>query len=99
MFYQELSCPGEPGIGFDFEFSIRMWSLGQQVGLYSANWTGHIGAANATGTRADEAKWQARRRMEMRNNGLVSSSLPKGSASAALIFPGDSTLWSLRPVT
>lgn len=31
MFHTELSCPGEPGIGFDFEYSIRTWNLGMQV--------------------------------------------------------------------
>jgi len=76
MFYSELSCPGEPGIGFDFEYSIRTWSLGQQVGLFAANWTGHIGDSTTDGTRANEEKWRMRRTMELRNNGLMYEMYP-----------------------
>lgn len=28
-----LSCPGEAGIGYDFELSVRMWAEGHKVGL------------------------------------------------------------------
>mmetsp|Transcript_2167 Transcript_2167/g.5504 ORF Transcript_2167/g.5504 Transcript_2167/m.5504 type:complete len:805 (-) Transcript_2167:24-2438(-) len=77
MFHTEMSCPGEPGIGFDFEYSIRTWSLGMQVGLYSANWTGHVGDANESGTRGNKEAWTIRRRMEMRNNGLMYEMFPE----------------------
>lgn len=49
---------------------------GLQVGLYSANWTGHVGDANESGTRKDSKAWKMRRRMEMRNNGLVRPAIP-----------------------
>jgi len=71
MFHVDLSCPGKPGIGFDFEYSVRTWSLGWQVGLFSANWTGHVGNSTESGTRKDLSAWQERRRMELRNNGLL----------------------------
>jgi hypothetical protein len=32
MFSTDISCAGAPGIGFDFEFSIRAWANGYQVG-------------------------------------------------------------------
>jgi hypothetical protein len=32
MFLTDMSCPGSPGIGFDFEFSLRCWANGYQVG-------------------------------------------------------------------
>ena len=31
MYNTALSCPGDPGIGFDFEYSIRMWYMGKSV--------------------------------------------------------------------
>eukprot|EP00899_Mesostigma_viride_P026293 jgi/Mesvir1/6849/Mv09022-RA.1 len=31
MFNTKLSCPGESGIGFDYEYSIRLWYNGYQV--------------------------------------------------------------------
>ena len=31
MFLTDLSCPGAPGIGFDFEYSVRCWANGFQV--------------------------------------------------------------------
>mmetsp|Transcript_34377 Transcript_34377/g.81473 ORF Transcript_34377/g.81473 Transcript_34377/m.81473 type:complete len:696 (-) Transcript_34377:631-2718(-) len=71
MFHTDLSCPGKPGIGFDFEFSVRTWSLGWQVGLFSANWTGHIGSSTESGTRKNQEAWHERRRMELRNNGML----------------------------
>ena len=35
-FNHNFSCPGQPGIGLDFELSIRMWRLGRSVGLYDS---------------------------------------------------------------
>lgn len=32
MFHPALSCPGDAGIGFDFEYSIRLWHHGYTVG-------------------------------------------------------------------
>ena len=32
-FNKNLSCPGEPGIGFDFEYSVRLWYNNFQVAL------------------------------------------------------------------
>ena len=31
MFHQAMSCPGQAGITFDFEYSIRMWKHGSKV--------------------------------------------------------------------
>ncbi len=40
MFHPGLSCPGHAGIGFDFEYSIRVWYHGYTVGLYDAGRVG-----------------------------------------------------------
>ena len=34
MFLRAMSCVGDAGIGFDFEFSIRAWKDGWRTGLY-----------------------------------------------------------------
>lgn len=36
MFHPGYSCPGDAGISFDFEYSVRMWWHGYQVGLYDS---------------------------------------------------------------
>ena len=33
MFHQSFSCRGDPGIGFDYEYGIRLWKRGFEVGL------------------------------------------------------------------
>lgn len=34
MFNNKMSCVGDAGIGFDFEFSIRAWKFNTRVGIY-----------------------------------------------------------------
>ena len=43
-----FSCPGEMGIGFDFEFSIRLWKNGLGVGLYSSGFKDGLGGGGST---------------------------------------------------
>ena len=45
-FNHNFSCPGQPGIGLDFELSIRMWELGRSVGLYDAKFKHASGIQN-----------------------------------------------------
>jgi GT2 family glycosyltransferase len=42
QFNLNFSCAGDPGIGFDFEYSVRMWKEGGRVGLYDPLWNYHI---------------------------------------------------------
>jgi hypothetical protein len=35
MYHPAMSCVGESGISFDFEFSVRMWKHGYKVALTS----------------------------------------------------------------
>eukprot|EP00873_Tetraselmis_striata_P045031 jgi/Tetstr1/465295/TSEL_009993.t1 len=48
--HRELSCPGEAGIGFDFELSARMWAEGHQVGLFYSNFD-RVAHGNPDGNR------------------------------------------------
>jgi len=42
QFNLNFSCPGDPGIGFDFEYSLRLWNSGGQVALFDPQWTHHV---------------------------------------------------------
>ncbi|QDZ22835.1 hypothetical protein HOP50_08g53840 [Chloropicon primus] len=64
-FYKNLSCPGEPGIGFDFEYSVRLWYNNFQVALMYSDFMRSHGAK--AGTRANSKIWNKRRRTEIRN--------------------------------
>ena len=68
-FRTDLSCPGEAGIGFDFEYSLRSWFYGYQVGLFYARYR-HNAAAEAkeSGTRANASAWFRRKEQERMNN-------------------------------
>ena len=48
LFHPMFSCPGEMGIGFDFEFSIRLWKNGLGVGLYSSGFKDGLGGGGST---------------------------------------------------
>lgn len=65
-FNKNLSCPGEPGIGFDFEYSMRLWYNNYQVALTETQFLRSHG--KAAGTRANSRIWNKRRRTEVRNN-------------------------------
>ena len=75
MFHTAYSCPGAPGIGFDFEFSIRNWKNGAQVGLYYSNFDFNAGDHESTGTRAPGA-WARRVSQEKRNNAMLFDHYP-----------------------
>ena len=64
-FNRNLSCPGEPGIGFDFEYSIRLWYNNYQVALAESEF---LRSHTKAGTRANSRIWNVRRRTEIRNN-------------------------------
>jgi len=70
MFHTNFSCPGQPGIGFDYEYSVRMWHSGQTVGLYDAGFEIAFGD-KVSGTRTSAKSFAARRNTELRNNGLL----------------------------
>eukprot|EP00192_Tetraselmis_astigmatica_P006614 CAMPEP_0117657112 /NCGR_PEP_ID=MMETSP0804-20121206/5159_1 /TAXON_ID=1074897 /ORGANISM="Tetraselmis astigmatica, Strain CCMP880" /LENGTH=709 /DNA_ID=CAMNT_0005463549 /DNA_START=405 /DNA_END=2531 /DNA_ORIENTATION=+ len=55
---EAFSCPGDAGIGFDFEYSIRLWAAGYQVGLYDPRFNRpQPGKRGKAGTRVDDKKW------------------------------------------
>lgn len=47
-----FSCPGDPGIGFDYEYSLRTWWKGYQVGTHTCR---HERAYSHDGSAADES--------------------------------------------
>jgi len=73
MYHTSLSCPGDPGIGFDFEYSIRMWHTGRAVGLYNSGFALDIGNHDNSGTRSSSRIYGVRRKNELRNNKLMYS--------------------------
>jgi GT2 family glycosyltransferase len=48
-FNVNFSCPGQPGIGLDFELSIRLWKLGRHVALYDPDFKHGIGNSKSSG--------------------------------------------------
>jgi len=71
MYHHHFSCAGDPGIGLDFELSIRAWRFGLQTGLYYSNFKLQVGASRETGTRSSEKLFQRRRDNELRNNKMM----------------------------
>lgn len=67
MFSGNFSCRGEPGIGFDYEVSLRMWYYGFQVGLYDTEFAYAVGQ-KGSGTRANRGLYRARQTIERRNS-------------------------------
>ena len=49
MYHPAMSCVGESGISFDFEYSVRMWKHGYRVGLYYAHFVDFTNS-RSTGT-------------------------------------------------
>mmetsp|Transcript_594 Transcript_594/g.715 ORF Transcript_594/g.715 Transcript_594/m.715 type:complete len:666 (+) Transcript_594:440-2437(+) len=74
-FNANFSCVGDSGIDFDFEYSIRLWASGYEVGLgefrIRHGAMDKKGAASNTGTRANKKKWRARRNAERFNNAQI----------------------------
>lgn len=58
-FDESFSCPGDPGIGLDFEISFAMWAAGWRVG-----WTPmpHVNGAGGQLSQRDRRRHQARKR-------------------------------------
>lgn len=72
MFHPSLSCPGDSGIGFDYEFSIRAWKMGFKVGLTKYNFQMRIGNSMKSGTHALKSRaHEIRSKNEERNNKAV----------------------------
>jgi len=82
MFHTALSCAGDPGIGFDYEYSIRMWYSGQAVGLYYSGFQKNIGDHVTSGTRGTFRATFARKRNELRNNKLMYTMYKVGRKAA-----------------
>ena len=87
MFHLEFSCAGDPGIHFEYEFSLRTWLYGYQAGLWDCKFNHHVGDWASSGTRANKAK-EARRRLvgvtNSQNVRWMYKGLAGGSASAKI---------------
>mmetsp|Transcript_13826 Transcript_13826/g.23366 ORF Transcript_13826/g.23366 Transcript_13826/m.23366 type:complete len:273 (+) Transcript_13826:113-931(+) len=69
---QNFSCVGDSGIDFDFEYSVRLWKSGYEVGLSEFRLRHGAmdkkGDAAKSGTRASKKKFEERRNAERFNN-------------------------------
>ena len=75
MFNVNFSCAGHAGMGFDFEYSVRLWKEGFKVGLYDARWAHRIGDSMSTGTHKGKAN-AITRVNERRNNAQLYKMFP-----------------------
>ena len=71
MFHQSFSCRGDPGIGFDYEYGIRLWKKKFEVGLTIMQFRYHQGSSRSSGTRASTGAKQHRDAIEKRNTLLI----------------------------
>jgi len=71
MFHQSFSCRGDPGIGFDYEYGIRLWRRKYEVGLTIMHFRYHQGSSRSSGTRASVSAKQRRDAIEKRNTALI----------------------------
>jgi len=69
-FNTNFSCAGNPGIGLDYELSIRFWKLGWGVGLYDPKFHHAIGNSKQSGTHSGPQK-KIRDVSEGQNNELM----------------------------
>ena len=74
-FNTNFSCAGSPGIGLDFELSIRLWNLGWKVGLFDPGFKHAIGNSKNSGTHAGVQK-KIRDANEARNNMMMYQMYP-----------------------
>jgi hypothetical protein len=74
-FNTNFSCAGNPGIGLDFELSIRLWKLGWKVGLFDPGFKHAIGNSKSSGTHAGVQK-KIRDANEARNNMMMYQMYP-----------------------
>ena len=68
MFMLLFSCAGDPGIHFEYEYSLRTWYYEYQAGLYTCNFKHHVGDWKSSGTRASKEKEARRRLVGVRNS-------------------------------
>ena len=74
-FNTDFSCAGSPGIGLDFELSIRLWKLGWKVGLFDPAFKHAIGNSKASGTHSGVQR-KIRDANEGRNNMMMYQMYP-----------------------
>ena len=98
MFHPGFSCPGDAGIGFDFEYSVRLWYHGYAVGLYDAEFRdaraarGGGGGGDTTTSKGDRGTRRSgsvvRKRLQQwhRNNALMYYMYPGFHHKAAMRF-------------
>ena len=67
MFNMNYSCIGDPGIGFDLEFSLRTWWTGYQVGLMLGGFKSQNGNVAKSLVRAKKTLYKRRMSIEKRN--------------------------------
>ena len=70
MYHPGFSCAGDPGIGFDYEFSIRAWKFGYKVGLTVSEFKNRVGSSMKSGTHSGQQK-KIRDANEIVNNRAV----------------------------
>ena len=70
MYHPGFSCPGDPGIGFDFEFSIRTWKAGYRVGLTPSEFRNRVGESMQSGTHSGPQKKIRDANEEMNNRAV-----------------------------
>lgn len=68
MFNLNFSCAGDPGIHFEYEYSLRTWYRGYHAGIYDCNFNHHVGDWASTGTRANKKVSARRRTIGVRNS-------------------------------
>ena len=71
MFHDSYSCRGDPGIGFDYEYGIRLWRNNKEVGLQIMQFRYHVGSSRASGTRSSASMKTRRDAIESRNTKLI----------------------------
>jgi hypothetical protein len=71
MFHDSYSCRGDPGIGFDYEYGIRLWRNNKEVALTIMQFRYHVGASRSSGTRSSVAMKTRRDSIEARNTKLI----------------------------
>jgi hypothetical protein len=71
MFHDSYSCRGDPGIGFDYEYGIRLWRNNREVALQIMQFRYHVGASRSSGTRSSTNMKTRRDNIESRNTKLI----------------------------
>jgi hypothetical protein len=71
MFHDSYSCRGDPGIGFDYEYGIRLWRNNKEVALQIMQFRYHVGSSRSSGTRSSTSMKSRRDNIESRNTKLI----------------------------